>query len=317
MWFAQLRLLQRLLGLFVLVCPHHQRVPVPSGPREPGGPADPAGREGREQGLDGEWRGRSQHRAPGGFWGLPPSSCPARIWVPCGARGYAGRGCLGTPFRGSRPPLCPWGAQPQRPAAGLPRQPPDPAVCGAGGRGGPAACPRPGHRSPASPCCCPSGCSLRIWSDPTITLRDPVAAGVSVRARGAAAGHSRVLSAPGALRWVLVRRGGPDCTVWVGVRSGQSPGCVWIFLGWQLPCPAFVQAARCGQSLPLSPEKATRARPPRGPAASRRGGEAAGQHLLCPAAVPCPLRPPCPLCGCWGLMQMAAGEGTPSFQGGK
>lgn len=48
---------------------------------------------------------------------------------------------------------------------------------------------------------------------------------------------------------------GTDPAIWAGVRSGQSHCCVWLFLGWQLPCPAFVQTAACRQSLPLSPQK--------------------------------------------------------------
>lgn len=48
---------------------------------------------------------------------------------------------------------------------------------------------------------------------------------------------------------------GTDPAIWAGVRSGQSHCRVWLFLGWQLPCPAFVQTAACRQSLPLSPKK--------------------------------------------------------------
>lgn len=58
---------------------------------------------------------------------------------------------------------------------------------------------------------------------------------------------------PGALSWVPLCRGGTDLAIWAGVRSGQSHCRVWIFLGWQLPCPAFAGAVVCRQSLPLCP----------------------------------------------------------------
>lgn len=81
---------------------------------------------------------------------------------------------------------------------------------------------------------------------------------------------------PGALSWRPLCRGGTHLAIWAGVRSGQSHCRVWIFLGWQLPCPAFVQAVACRQSLPLSSpptpkKKATRA-------------------SVCPAASPRPCR---------------------------
>lgn len=95
---------------------------------------------------------------------------------------------------------------------------------------------------------------------------------------------------PRMLQCMPVRQGDTDGAIWAGVRSGQSHCCVWIFLGWQLPWPAFVQAVACRQSLPLSPEKATQAWLP------CSGCEAAGQHLPPPQlepALPFASRHPC------------------------
>lgn len=75
-------------------------------------------------------------------------------------------------------------------------------------------------------------------------------------------------------------RGGTDLAIWAGVRSGQSHCRVWIFLGWQLLCPAFVQAVACRQSLPLFP-------PPTPPQKSHASLRLPLQPLPGPAANSC------------------------------
>jgi len=97
---------------------------------------------------------------------------------------------------------------------------------------------------------------------------------------------------------MLLCGGGTDHTIWAGVRSGQSHCRVWVFLGWQLPCPAFVQAVACGQSLPLSPPKSH---------ASLR--------------LPCSLSPALPPTvaaaglGCWAAPAAATAAARPEFRG--
>lgn len=93
---------------------------------------------------------------------------------------------------------------------------------------------------------------------------------------------------------------GTDLAIWAGVRSGQSHCRVWLFLGWQLPCPAFVQTVACRQSLPLSPQK-SHASP----------------------WLPCSLSPALPptvavrRAGCWAAPAATTAAGRPQLCGGE
>lgn len=92
---------------------------------------------------------------------------------------------------------------------------------------------------------------------------------------------------------------GTDLAIWAGVRSGQSPCRVWLFLGWQLPCPAFVQTVVCRQSLPLSPPKSH-----------------ASLWLPCSLSPALPPTVAATRAGCWAAPAATTAAGRPQLQGG-